>query len=135
MIPHEGEAVHAQPPAAVKPGTQPQKPQHGEPPAPRPEGMGRYEPTPENIERLRKGKAPEAADGSGKVELHHPGQQDVSGPHRLVPLSPREHRLDGNFPKNHPLGNDGPSKIDRNQHRKFKQRFWKAEAKKHDDGE
>lgn len=79
--------------------------------------------TPENVERMKQGKAPVGNDGHS-VELHHKGQKPDG---KIVPLTRTDHRGKGNNAKNHP--NRGPSKIDRGKFKTIKKNFWKDKAR------
>ena len=61
------------------------------------ENAGQY--SPENLEKMQRGRAPIGDDGFPK-ELHHP---DGSPDAVLVPMTKTEHILKGNYLKNHPF--------------------------------
>ncbi len=72
-------------------------------------------------ERASNGKAPMGDDGK-PMELHHDGQ-DPNG--KLKEMTHTEHRGGDNFKKNHPNTGQQPSKIDRKQFRKQREKHWK----------
>ena len=60
--------------------------------------------SPENLERMRQGKAPIGEDGY-PMELHHktPLSKDgTNDPENLQPMTQTEHRRGDNYRKNHP---------------------------------
>jgi RHS repeat-associated protein len=67
------------------------------------------------------GKAPKGDDGH-PMELHHEGQ-GPKGP--VKEMTRTEHRLGDNFKKNHTNTGQKPSKIDRGQFKKFREKYWK----------
>ena len=54
--------------------------------------------SPENLAKMQKGRAPKGPDGH-PMELHHVDRTPEGG---LQPMSRTDHRLGGNFKKNHP---------------------------------
>lgn len=70
------------------------------------QGGGPYENTPQNQERMSKGKAPVGKDGK-PVELHHEGQAS-----------------EGNLQE--------PSQIDRSKFKQQREQYWKDKAKQPD---
>jgi hypothetical protein len=91
-------------------------------------GGAPYEATPQNQERMSKGKAPVGKDGK-PVELHHEGQASEGN---LQEMSQTEHRGGENFKKNHPNTGQEPSQIDRSQFRKQREQYWKDKSKQPD---
>jgi A nuclease of the HNH/ENDO VII superfamily with conserved LHH len=92
-------------------------------------GKKNYEPTPENLEKMKKGEAPVGNDGN-KVELHHDGQKS-NGP--LKEMTRTDHRGKGNFKKNHSNTGQKKSEIDRTQSDKDRAIYWKGEHEKYND--
>ena len=83
-----------------------------------------YEATPENIDRMKQGKAPLDSDGR-PVELHHQNQRP-EGP--VQEMTREQHRGRGNYNQNHPQGNRQPSRIDRNEAARQRREYWKRRA-------
>jgi hypothetical protein len=71
-------------------------------------------------------KAPIGDDGH-PIELHHEGQ-NPEGP--VKEMTRTDHRLNGNFKKNHSNTGQNPSKIDRAKFRTFKDRYWRNKQNK-----
>lgn len=59
---------------------------------------GQFGANPENLSRMRAGRAPIGGDGF-PMELHHPGGNPNA---TLLPMTRTEHRLGDNYMKNHP---------------------------------
>jgi hypothetical protein len=70
-----------------------------------------------------RGRPPVGDDGH-PVELHHRGQNPDS---QLVELTRTDHRLNGNFGKNHTNAGRAPSKIDRKDFDRFRSDYWRRE--------
>jgi RHS repeat-associated protein len=88
-----------------------------------------YEGTPQNQDRMSKGKAPVGKDGK-PVELHHEGQASEGS---LEELTQGEHRGGENFKKNHPNTGQQPSQIDRSKFRQQREQYWKDKTRKPDE--
>jgi hypothetical protein len=71
----------------------------------------------------KRGQAPIGSDGH-PVELHH-RNQDPKGP--LDEMTRSEHRLNGNFTKNHANTGQEPSKIDRKEFNQQRNNYWNRE--------
>jgi len=89
-------------------------------------GSKTHEETQENLDKIKDGKAPTGTDGH-PVELHHDGQKADSP---LKPMTRTDHRLGGNFKKNHPNTGQQKSQISPSQRNKQRQQFWKDQSKK-----
>ena len=89
-------------------------------------GTTTHENTPENIEKMDKGKAPTGNDGH-PVEVHHDGQQAEG---ELKAMTRTDHRLGDNFKKNHANTGQQKSQINRGEFAKQRKQFWKDQAKK-----
>ena len=92
------------------------------------QGGGPYENTPQNQERMSKGKAPVDKDGK-PVELHHEGQASEGN---LKEMTQGEHRGGENFKKNHSNTSQEPSQIDRSKFKQQREQYWKDKAKQPD---
>ena len=84
-----------------------------------------YEGSPQNQERMSKGKAPVGKDGK-PVELHHEGQTTEGN---LKEMTQTEHRGGENFKNNHPNTGQQPSQIDRSKFKQQREQYWKDKAK------
>jgi hypothetical protein len=82
-----------------------------------------YEPTKDNLDKMSKGQAPTGTDGH-PVELHHDGQTQTSN---LQEMTRTDHRLNGNFKKNHTNTGQQASQINRSQFNKQRQQHWKQQ--------
>jgi RHS repeat-associated protein len=71
----------------------------------------------------KRGKAPTGEDGY-PVELHHEGQLDTSD---LSEMTRTDHRLEGNFAKNHANTGSAKSRIDRKQFERARKDYWSGE--------
>ncbi len=83
-----------------------------------------YEPTQQNVDRMKQGKPPVDKDGK-PVELHHQNQ-NPKGP--IQEMSQQQHRGPGNYKQNHPQGSRQPSRIDRNEAARQRREHWKRRA-------
>ena len=86
-------------------------------------GMPTHWTSPQNVDRMKQGKAPKDEDGT-PVELHHKDQKPDG---EVIPMTREDHRGKGNHKKNHP--NRGPSKLTPKIRRQDREKYWKKKAK------